>query len=162
MGKGGVGGSGTTGNVVEGDYIGTDASGAQALGNGNCGVWISGGANHNTIGGTTAAARDVISGNAAHGVYLLDPGTTGDVVEGDYIGTSASGTGSLGNAAEGVMLAGVTGNAIANSLICFNGGYGVGGLSGSNAANNAITGDTFIVTIGTATYGNKLGATYYQ
>ncbi len=157
-----IDGSGTTGNVVEGDYIGTDASGTHALANGNCGVWISGGAQDNTIGGTTAAARDVISGNAAHGVYLVGPGTTGDVVEGDYIGASASGTGSLGNAADGVMLAGVTGNEIADSLICFNGGFGVAGLSGSNAANNAITGDTFIVTIGGTTYGNKLGATYFD
>ena len=55
------------------------------------------------------------------------------------------------------MLAGVTGNSITNSLICFNGAYGIEGISGSNATNNTITRDTFIVTIGTTTYGNKLG-----
>ncbi len=154
-------GSGTIDNVVEGDYIGTDGSGTHALGNGDCGVWISGGAQNNTIGGTTAAARDVISGNVAHGVYLLDPGTTGNIITGDDIGTDESGTRSLGNSGDGVMLAGVTGNRITNSLICFNGAYGIAGISGSNATNNTITGDTFIVTIGTTTYGNKYGATYF-
>jgi hypothetical protein len=157
-----IDGSGTTGNDVEGDYIGTDATGTYAVGNGNCGVWISGGAQCNTIGGTTAASRDIISGNVAHGVYLLGAGTTGNVVEGDYIGTSANGTGRLGNSGDGVMLAGITGNWVTNSLICFNDGYGVEGISGSNAANNVITGDTFFVTIGTTTYGNKLGATYFH
>ncbi len=155
-------GSGTTDNVVKGDYIGTDGSGTHALGNGNCGVWISGGAQNNTIGGTTAAARDVISGNVAHGVYLMDAGTSGNLVTGDDIGTDESGTGSLGNSGDGVMLAGVTGNRITNSLICFNGAYGIEGILGSNATNNTITGDTFIVTIGTMTYGNKHGATYFH
>jgi hypothetical protein len=157
-----IDGSGTTDNVVEGDYIGTDASGTHALGNGDCGVWISGGAQENTIGGTTAAARDVISGNVAHGVYLTNPGTTANLVTGDYIGTTTNGTGDLGNTGDGVALAGVSGNSITNSLVCFNGGYGIEGFSGSNATNNTITGDTFTVTIGTTTYGNKLSATYFD
>ncbi len=155
-------GSGTTGNLVEGDYIGTDASGAHALGNGGAGVWISGGAQQNTIGGTSAAARDVISGNVGNGVYITDSGTTGNVVTGDYIGTAANGTGSVGNSGDGVLLDGVSGNSITNSLICFNAAYGIEGTSGSNATNNTVTGDTFTVTIGTTTYGNKLGATHYH
>ena len=53
------------------------------------GVLIQGGATGNTIGGTTAAARNVISGNAVCGVYLIGQGTSGNVVEGDYIGTNA-------------------------------------------------------------------------
>jgi hypothetical protein len=157
-----IDGSGTTGNLVEGDYIGTDYTGAHALGNGDAGVWISGGAQQNTIGGTTAATRDVISGNVGNGVFITDPGTTGNVVTDDYIGTAANGTGSLGNSGDGVLLDGVTGNSITNSLICFNGAYGIEGISGSNATNNTITGDTFTVTIGTTTYGNKLGATFYH
>src|SRR5439155_20305296 len=57
----------STGNVVEGNYIGTDKTGLFALGNGR-GVTISLSAFGNTIGGTTAAARNVISGNTSSGV----------------------------------------------------------------------------------------------
>ncbi len=56
--------TGTTGNVVEGDHIGTNAGGSAGLGNADSGVAIYGGASDNTIGGTTAGAGNVISGNA--------------------------------------------------------------------------------------------------
>ena len=154
-------GPGTDDNVAAGDYIGTDATGTHALGNGSGGVSIYGGAKGNTVGGTTAAARDVISGNVGPGVSLSDSGTTGNVVTGDYIGTAANGTGNLGNSGDGVLLIGVTGSLITNSLICYNGGFGIEGI-GSNPTNNTITGDTFTVTIGSITYGNKKGATYYH
>ena len=55
------------GNVVEGDYIGTDAGGHQALATPAYGVLIIAGAWLNTVGGTVAAARDVISGNGYAG-----------------------------------------------------------------------------------------------
>ena len=55
------------------------------------GVLIAAGSSANTIGGTTAAARDVISSKAQWGVYIEDSGTSYNLVEGDYIGTDASG-----------------------------------------------------------------------
>ena len=39
-----------------------------------------------------AGSGDVISANLAFGVYISDPGTDGNVVEGDLIGTDSSGT----------------------------------------------------------------------
>ena len=54
--------AGTTGNLVEGNDIGTNSNSATGLGNYD-GVEIDTGASSNTIGGTTAAARNVISGN---------------------------------------------------------------------------------------------------
>ena len=51
-----ISGSGTTGNVVEGNFIGTDITGTEAIGNANAGVWIAGGASYNTIGGTANGA----------------------------------------------------------------------------------------------------------
>ncbi len=103
---------GTTGNVVEGDFIGTDVDRHAALPN-RPSASSSNGATDNTIGGTTAAARDVISGNSWDGVHIVGSGATGNVVEGDYIGTNASGTAALGNGASGVAIyAGASGNMI--------------------------------------------------
>ena len=75
---------------LRGNFIGTDASGAD-LGN-NIGV-VALGAN-NTIGGTTPAARNIISSNDGFGVQIAG---TGNKVQGNYIGTDASGTLDLGN-----------------------------------------------------------------
>ena len=68
-------GSGATANSVQGDYIGTDITGTVALPNGDDGVYISGGAANNTIGGTVTGARNLISGNAGEGVDMLDTDT---------------------------------------------------------------------------------------
>ncbi|WP_259313944.1 beta strand repeat-containing protein [Capillimicrobium parvum] len=93
------------GNVVAGNRIGTDRAGTESLPNG-VGVDITniditnGGAN--TVGGTTDAARNVISGNTTAGVRA-GGGTT--VVAGNFIGTSASGSEPLPNGA-GVIVSG--------------------------------------------------------
>jgi hypothetical protein len=100
---------GTTGNVVEGDYIGTDSTGMQAVPNYN-GVLIRGGAANNTIGGSSTAARNVISGNNWDGVHITDAGTSGNVVAGDYLGVDASGAAALGNAQSGVAIVGGASN----------------------------------------------------
>jgi titin len=97
----------TTGNVVEGNLIGTDVTGTKALGDGNAGVFIDSGAEDNTIGGTDAGARNVISGIGGAGVYISgitinfsggSPGparTNSNIVEGNYIGTDITGTKSV-------------------------------------------------------------------
>jgi hypothetical protein len=121
--------AGATANVVEGDYIGVDATGHAALGNGSNGVLIQGGAARNTIGGTTAAARDVLSGNAVCGAYLLDQGTSDNVVEGDYIGTDSSGNAALPNRINGVD---IVSGASANTI---------GGTTA--AARNVVSGNTY-------------------
>ena len=95
--------SGTMDNVVEGNRIGTDADGAAALGNTN-GVLIDNGAANNTIGGTASGAGNVISGNENHGVQIDGSGATGNVVEGNLIGTDENGTADLGNTLDGVHI----------------------------------------------------------
>ncbi len=95
-------GAGTTGNVVAGNRIGT-ADGKAALANLE-GVIINGGAANNTVGGTTAAARNVISGNTRSGVDVNSAGTSGNLVEGNFIGVAADGTSALGNGLHGVIL----------------------------------------------------------
>jgi len=84
------------GNVIEGNLIGTDAAGENAVLN-STGIRIRGGARDNTIGGSTTSARNVIAGNGHSGVLIHDPGTDGNIVSGNYIGTDASGEVELGN-----------------------------------------------------------------
>jgi hypothetical protein len=55
------------------------------------GIWIHQGGTGNLVGGTTAAARNIISGNAFDGVGIEDVGTTGNLVQGNYIGTDQTG-----------------------------------------------------------------------
>ena len=150
-----------TGNLVAGNFIGTDVTGTKALGNGFSGVQILD-ASGNTIGGTTTAARNVISGNTADGVFLTSDGTapaSSNLVEGNYIGTDLTGTVALGNGTDGVGLDDAVSNTIggpggAANLISGNLGRGVDIFTGSNT--NTVQGNL----IGTSASGtNALGNT---
>src|SRR5262249_35095704 len=83
-------------NAVQRNLVGTDATGLAALGNGG-GIHMTG--NNNTIGGTTAGARNIISGNSSpvggYGINIEAFGPGGaqyNLVEGNYIGTDITGT----------------------------------------------------------------------
>ena len=78
------------------NYIGLDVTGTRSLTSGTGVVLgVAGSGIGNTIGGTTAAARNVISGNPTNGVQISGSGTTGNKVQGNYIGPKADGTGGL-------------------------------------------------------------------
>ncbi|HZW33024.1 MAG TPA: hypothetical protein VFF52_20075, partial [Isosphaeraceae bacterium] len=168
-------GAATTHNVVSGTIIGSDNTGAavvddpgNALGNGQrggggSGVVINQGASYNTIGGTTAGARDVILGNKSYGVLITDGGTNHNAVEGDVIGVEISGRNgvdgagrSYGNGSSGVAIVFsasyniVSGTPTAPEVIGDNAGDGVL-ISGSMTSSNQISG----VDIGTAQGGEK-------
>jgi hypothetical protein len=147
--------NGTSGDLVTGDYIGTNAAGTGAVANLGHGVVITAGATANTIGGTTAGARDLLSGNVNNGVALSGSTTSGNVVEGDYIGTNATGTAPLGNGADGVFFSGATDNTIggtvagARDVISGNAWDGVH-IVGTGTTGNVVEGDY----IGTNAAGN--------
>ena len=128
-----------SGNTIEGNFIGTDPTGTTSIPNTADGITIGTGTN-NTIGGTTAAARNVISGNIGDGVDLTGTGTTGNIVEGNYIGTNASGTSALANGT-GISIA-------SDSNLIGNNGTGVN----DSAATNVISGNT---TFGISISGNN-------
>ena len=98
---GGIDLIGDNGNLVEGNYIGTDPTGTIAIGNGGNGdVNLTQGASDDTIGGTTAGARNIISGDynvvlGGAGVEIASANNC--VVEGNYIGTDLTGTKALPN-----------------------------------------------------------------
>ena len=105
--------SNTVNNVICGNYIGVNASGETALGNQLSGIGLFGGTG-NIIGGTVAGARNVISGNTNgsyydYGVFIANPGTSGNVIEGNYIGLGADGLTPVPNY-YGVLFAGGAAN----------------------------------------------------
>ena len=121
-------------NLVQGNRIGTDATGAGGMGNGENGVVVAGAGN--TIGGATAGAGNLISGNRNYGVFLAGNHATGNIVQGNRIGTDVTGTFALGNGA-GVVLTGPNNTiggiaAGAGNLISGNTDEGIDVESGGN------------------------------
>jgi titin len=86
---------GGAGNVLRGNFIGTDPTGTIAVPNGVEGVWLAG--EGNTVGGNTAADRNVISGNGLFGINVSGSGAKGNVLKGNYVGLDATGQKTLGN-----------------------------------------------------------------
>ena len=134
-----------SGNLIEGNFIGTNTAGTVALGNTLDGVFVSGGSN-NTIGGTTSAARNLISGNR-NGVMISGAGT-GNQVRGNLIGTNLFGTSGLGNSLNGILISGSSGNAVgavgsaSSNTIAFNGAAGVAVDSGTS--NSVLSNSIFM------------------
>ncbi|WP_323752734.1 VCBS domain-containing protein, partial [Marinobacter sp.] len=129
-----IAGTGVTAHLIQGNYIGLDPDGVSGSGNADVGIAIISGSG-NTIGGTTASARNVISNNFEG----IEVNTSNNIFQGNYIGTDASGTLDRGNRSDdGIEIQGsATGNLIggtetgAGNLIAFNALDGVNVLNGS-------------------------------
>jgi len=115
---------------LEACHVGVTPAGDRAAGNVGAGVRVSGVPTGVVVGGTSAAQRNVISANGLAGVLVTAAGTTN--IQGNYIGTDATGAAALGNRAEGVLVTGE--NVIVNvgdarpgggNVISGNGGSGV-------------------------------------
>ena len=78
-------------------------AGPAGCGNGRAGIGISG-APGNTIGGTAAGAGNLLSANGDAGIYLIASGATGNLIQGNTIGTDITGTLALGNTFEGIYV----------------------------------------------------------
>jgi len=115
-------------NVVQGNYIGTDVNGTGDLGNLDVGVYIVGlvdDADNNVVGGTTAAERNLISGNGASGVFIFGGLADHNTVSGNYIGTNVNGTAAMPNDSGGVLIMDAEDNTITDNLVSGNTGIGV-------------------------------------
>jgi trimeric autotransporter adhesin len=139
------------GSTIAGNYIGTDASGSADV-NGSAsnlnqsGIVLTNGSDGNLIGGTVAAARNVISGNNHFGVELQF-GSQNNRLEGNYIGTTASGMAALGNVNGGVAYwnagsGNVTGGGAAGAGNVISGNGGMGILVGNASTGALIQGNT--------------------
>ena len=128
--------SGARDNTVAANRIGTNRAGSAAMANGGNGIWLTQGANGNEIGGTeyTDAATtqqnnptgskgtvtpvfvvpplgNLVSGNSGDGL-LIDTGSQDNVLNGNFIGTTADGDAAIGNSGNGVSIIGANGNSL--------------------------------------------------
>ena len=132
-------GNNVSGAIVTGNFIGTDATGTISVPSLN-GIFLAG--INATIGGTSAAARNVISGNSQNGVMV---GGSGHSILGNFIGTTVTGTAPLPNLIDGVAIQNSSNNTIGGvaagqaNTIAFNGAIGIDVISGTN---NAIRGNS--------------------
>jgi parallel beta-helix repeat protein len=158
-----ISGAAANGNLVVGNFIGTDANGAK-LAN-QVGIQLEN-ASNNTIGGTLGGTRNIISLNNDDGV-LLDSGSDSNTILGNFIGTDVNGTQKLGNLGDGISVFGSTGNTVggtatgAGNVISDNAFFGVffdddfpeGGPVG--ATNNQVVGNLIGTDVtGTQNLGN--------
>lgn len=157
-----------SGNLVEGCFLGTDPGGTQDLGNRFAGVLIFTNGQNNRIGGTTPAARNLISGNDVGGISAQGTGTTNNLVEGNFIGTDRTGSAALPNQTGIYTLAGASnltiGGAAAGARNVISGnsldGIFLGSAGGGLIQNNLIgTKADGTTALGNVTYGVRIQGT---
>ncbi len=161
-------GATTTGNIVSGNYIGTNCDGTAAVPNALGGILVFEQANHNTIGGTEPGERNTISGNQTCGVWLDGAGVTNNTVAGNYLGLNAAGTAALPNTAAGVhIVRGASDNVISRNVLSGNGSDGcriadvgttgnrlVGNFAGTDASGLSAIPNGFV---GVGIFGGAVG-----
>ena len=157
-------------NVVAGNFIGTDATGTQPLGNGGGGVVIQG-SDGNLVGTDgdgvgDIAERNVNSANLGDGIDISQ-GSNNNVVAGNFIGTDVTGTQPLGNTQVGINISyasnfnriGTDGQSVDNvgERNIISGSYtGIDLGSGAPGQGNRIAGNF----IGTDVNGNPIPGAY--
>ncbi len=124
-------------SVVQGNFIGTDASGTVAIPNED-GLFLLRKTRDFLIGGSAPGQGNLISGNLGSGI-VISSGVRGNIVQGNRIGTDITGSLALGNDGNGVFLGSLLGprpsegaaNVVgglssgAGNIIAFNGGSGI-------------------------------------
>lgn len=123
------------GNLVAGNFIGTDPAGARAIGNSSYGVLIDG-ASSNIIGGAASGSRNILSGNKNIGVGILQATSVGNQILGNYIGLAEDGSTLLSNGLNGVYSEG-PGTVIGGSADGAGNAISGNGSSGVRLANTA-------------------------
>ena len=167
--------SGSSGNTLVANRIGTSPAGTSALGNGGSGLVLTRRASGNEIGGTAFTnpvthqvnnptgskgtvppvfvvppLGNLISGNGGSGI-LIESGSARNDLNGNFVGTTASGNGKLGNRGNGVWITGASNNALTgckfvnNPFVYYNviSANGANGLRITNSHNTVVQGNFF-------------------
>ena len=155
-----ISGENADGTQLRGNVIGL-SNGNDPRPNGGGGLFVDNGPDNTLIGGSSAADRNTISGNAFDGLRITGPAVNGVVIRGNYIGLSPQGLGDAGNARDGVRIeTGVSSAEVVGNQIAGNGLDGVGLLAMDAQAKvqgNVIGLDLGGQVVGNAASGIALG-----
>lgn len=148
-----------SGNLIQGNYIGLNATGSAAVPNQREGVVITTTASDadvhgNTVGGTAPGAGNVISGNRLDGVLLGSFQTTGNFVQGNFIGTDATGSFAIPNLGDGVRIDVARNNVIGGSEP---GARNIISGNGVNASGTGLGNGVSVGSTGNIVRGNFVG-----
>jgi parallel beta-helix repeat protein len=124
-------------SLIQGNYIGTDATGRSALPNLGSGLSLV--VTSVTVGGMQPAAMNVISGNGGSGVLLSFGGE--NLIANNRVGTDASGTSALPNGVGIQLVLEAARDEIVNNLV----------------SGNKFNGIRIFNSVGTHLYGNDVG-----
>lgn len=160
-------------NSIKGNYIGVDVTGNAALPNSAGVMMLTGENNNNSIGGTTATSKNVISGNTTVGIAIAS-GNNNQII-GNYIGTNALGTIAVpnnyginiedGNNTIGGNAAGsrniISGNTIGIYIgqSASSGSIVIGNYIGLNASGNAALPNTTGIALAASSTNSTIGGT---
>jgi hypothetical protein len=129
------GGGATNRNcLVEGCFVGTDPTGMIKHGNGQ---GILAAEPNLLVGGSTLAARNLVSGNNGIGINTGGGSVTNVLIENNFVGIDRTGTNGLGNGGAGVTITTATKNSVIGNVIGGNAGAGVT----LNTAGNIVQGN---------------------
>lgn len=123
--------------VIQGNLIGTDATGTTGISHGGSDAISVGRVANTTIGGSAAGAGNVIANPGGDGIVVLGDsgGVSGVTIQGNKIGTDVTGTSPIPNGHCGINVSGFNGVAIGSiggtgagegNVIAFNGTHGIG------------------------------------
>jgi parallel beta-helix repeat protein len=107
-------GSDATNNTVQGNHIGVNYAGDAALANGSHGVIILSAPENEII-------NNIISGNTNAGLFLSGNSTTGNVIDGNFIGLDLFGDFGIGNGAAGIDIFNAPANLFIGNVVSDNG-----------------------------------------
>ncbi len=144
--------------TVAGNFIGVDATGLVGTGFGtsSSGVYVGGSAG-STVGGIEVADRNLVAGVSLSQSGVDLDGSTGTLVQGNYIGTDRTGLAAVPNSDGVAIFGGATNNLVSGNVIAGNYGSGVS-VQGSDSVGNTIAANLIGVGAdGTTPLGNGNG-----
>jgi predicted outer membrane repeat protein len=145
-------GAAAASNVIRGNYVGTNAAGTAPLAN-NIGInlWLS---PNNIIGGTGIGEGNVASGNTNYGIYLVYPGASGNLVQGNTVGLNAARSGPVPNGSSGIDICCGAPNGPVNNTIGGTAAAAANVISGNGGGGVVVRGGTGNAILGNSMYAN--------
>jgi hypothetical protein len=139
---------GSRGNKLNGNFVGTTASGNAALGNRGNGVWIDH-AGRNSLTGCTFVENpfvyyNVLSGNGRNGLRITSSNSV--VVQGNFFGIAANNATPVANRLNGILVDGTSANTQVGGVIPLgnvSAGNGQNGIKVAGRVRGFITFNTF-------------------